>query len=141
MALPTTILTALLLVLVTALTTQSLKLWKNYKNAQRTGLHILISPLDPHGVPFMLLSAVFWRLVAKWRWARVLQPTMSWQDDFKNHEHLGSSFFVVSPARNLLVTADEGVVERVCGDRKGFVKTETTSEFFCLVLSCEGVFL
>jgi hypothetical protein len=100
----------------------SYKLYTNYQQARRTQLRILISPFDPIGVTFLILSAYLGPLLSTMRWARVINPTWSWQDNFKNHEKLGSSFIVVTPEKNVLYSADAGVVEQVLGKRKVWVK-------------------
>ena len=112
----------LALAISTYIASRSYKLYVNYQNARKTNLRLIISPFEPVDITFMLLSALLGPILSTMRWARILTPTWSWQDDFRNHEELGENFIVVTPRQNILYSADAGVVEQVLGKRKVWVK-------------------
>jgi hypothetical protein len=122
MALLALILRLLALTMPIYIASRSYKLYLNYQNARKTNLRLIISFFEPTDVTFLLLRALLAPIFSTMRWARILNPTWSWQDDFKNHQELGESFIVVTPRRNVMYSADAVVVEQVLGKRKVWIK-------------------
>lgn len=111
--------------------------YKNYVIARLLGLPIIISPLDPYGIPCMIsiriLTPIFKRLPFEigTRWCRVANVTWAWESDGEMHTKLGANFVVVSPARNMLNTVDPETIKEVFSRKRDFLKTDIYCE--CLV--------
>lgn len=106
--------------------------YRNYRNARQTGLPILFTPLDPFGLPWILLFINFGHLLARFRWCRLLGMTWGWQDNDKWHRLLGNSFVLVGPTKCTIHTNDPVAIDWVLGKRKEFPKPWVYGE------SCEG---
>lgn len=97
-------------------------LYENYRLAKRTGLHIILMPLDPYGTTWQLASNIFGPLLRPFEWCRISFTSWSWSAGALYHEKYGSTFIVVSPARNVLHTSDKATIEEVLKKIKVWVK-------------------
>lgn len=118
--------------LVTALSTWPYRLYRNYLDARKTGLCLIISPITPFELPWHICPAIFGSIIKRQRWFRALDQTCSWQDKNLLHEKLGSCFIHVSPGLNMLCTSDPTAIEYVYKKTKEFVKPDVmkTLDFF-----------
>ena len=97
-------------------------LYHNYQLAKRTGLHIIIMPVDPYGTVWQLASNLCGPLLRHFEWCRISFTSWNWQEGAKYHEKYGSHFLVVSPARNVLHTNDKATIQEVLKKIKLWVK-------------------
>lgn len=108
-------------------------LYENYQHARRTGLRIVVTPIDPHGFLWQATSPILKGLMRKLPpyltlWFRVLDMGWSWEVDYATHEQLGDSFIICGAGRNVLYTANFEAITWVLGKRKEFTKPEVYSE-------------
>lgn len=102
----------------------------NYKLAKRTGLSIIIVPINPQAQSWRIVAGVCERWLQNFERFRVLDSSLSWEDGTTRHAKYGENFFVVSPFVNILVTSDKMAVDEVLGKRKAFIKPKLYGQFY-----------
>lgn len=94
----------------------------NYQAAKRTGLHVVVVPVDPYGTFWQISSQLCAPLIKNFEWCRILSATWTWEDGSKRHDKYGETFIVASPARNIVFTSDKVAVEEALKKIKSWVK-------------------
>lgn len=125
---PPLLLLILLPFLYSAITTAR-GIYRNYLLVRPLGLPILFAPVDPYGTAWQIICRTC-PFLKRFRWARVIQETWSWQVDDRDHRALGESFVVVSPVRNLIYTSDKVAINWVLTKRREFFKPDVYGEWW-----------
>lgn len=104
-----------------------LPLYRNYTIAQKVGLPIIIDPVNPMGVLWLLLGPYLLPLLrllpaSLSLWTDCTEYAGGFNDRGAIHKRLGPVFIHVNPARNELVIADPTTASNVLGRRKDFIK-------------------
>lgn len=99
----------------------------NYTIAKTMGLRIIISPIEPHSLLWMLLNMVMDTISYQiswdgFMWLKVSKYSWQFQEKCRTHEKLGKCFVVVTPSGNELFVADAAVIAQVLAKKGGFEK-------------------
>ncbi|KAF2195625.1 cytochrome P450 [Zopfia rhizophila CBS 207.26] len=108
---------------------QLYKLYQNYQDARKTGLPVILAPVDPYSFFWQISGNLSVPIVKKLPecltlWCRVSDLSWSWAHGDRIHRKLGTSFMLASPGRNLLITSDPEVINTVLQNRKAFIKPD-----------------
>lgn len=114
-------------------------LYRNYRNARKSGLRCIVSPLTPYTWNWQLATALFGPVLRQFRWYRAIDWTCAWQDDHRVHRELGECFIVVSSGYNVLCTSDPKTTEHVLRKWRDFVKPDNVNGGFDIC--CERKFM
>lgn len=107
--------------------------YKNYLVAQKSGLPVVISPIYPNNVIWMIISVplrgTLERILPAIVWDRVKMAIHGWEflDKGKSQTKYGKSFMYVTPGSNELWTADVEVVSEILARRNDFLQLKLTS--------------
>lgn len=100
----------------------------NYKKAKAIGLPVLITPIDPSNVPYMLCSSWLEPLLRTWLPYGLSNfvdyNSRDWNyDKIKDLEdRVGDTFIIVSPKQIRVFTANAEASNELCRRRRDFVK-------------------
>ncbi|XMA16215.1 hypothetical protein WAI453_009006 [Rhynchosporium graminicola] len=102
---------------------------KNYSAAKKTGLPIIISPVQRMNIPWMLAQHSLAPLLALLPlglgyFARYSSLDYWFEDKYHLHEQVGKTFMFVSPGKNELHTVDPLVKKQIYARRRDFEKSE-----------------
>jgi hypothetical protein len=103
---------------------------RNYADARRVGLPIIIVPVDPLGIFWLLIGIHFLPLIRLLpgvlsRWTQCCeQGSGGYVDRSALHKRYGPVFIHVNPAFNEVVVADPVAADNVMSRRKDFIKHE-----------------
>ncbi|KAH8879356.1 cytochrome P450 [Thozetella sp. PMI_491] len=105
-------------------------LYRNYRTALKTGLPILVAPINPDNFLYMITK------VPLYRYLKRICPTdgmevsiFGWQFRTKHdsmHQRYGSAFILVTPGSNELWAGDAAMAQVVLARRKDFVTAPMT---------------
>lgn len=135
---PPTTLGALLLLVFTVVLIQSARLWRNYMQAKRTGLPVVITPLLETQVLAQVATPILRAMYLSYldqgrgwpRWCRFMIKDWSWEDKRLAHEEYGDVFIVVSTEGMICYSADAMMGWDVMNRRYDFTKPrDKYSEF------------
>jgi hypothetical protein len=110
---------------------------RNYYLARRTGLPILVCPVNPGNLVWMVLSAKFQPALARYLpsivYDHIEVAINGWQfrARYTVNAKLGPTFMLVTPARNELCTTDPDMAHAVLSRPRHFVHLELASRTFC----------
>ena len=105
-----------------------LQLALNYRKAKAIGLPVLLTPVDPSNVPWILCSSWLEPLLRKClpfdMKNFVDYNTRDWNYDkiFALQERIGDTFIIVSPRQIRVFTANAKAADDLCRRRRDFVK-------------------
>jgi hypothetical protein len=102
-------------------------LFRNYIQARKTGLRIIISPITPYSIRWQLSASLLRSVLQNFHWFRAIDWTCAWRDDDKLHRELGQCFIIVSPGLNVLCTSDPKTTEHVLRKWREFVKSDNVN--------------
>lgn len=104
-------------------------LFTNYKLARRMGYPIVISPVYPFNLVWILMRMAFLDdptspglPSALGKWTRCSHLAWMFHDTYAMHEELGKVFVLVTPKVNQIIIADPSVAYSVMLRRKEFIK-------------------
>lgn len=105
-------------------------LFRNYNVARRIGYPIVISPVHPYNIVWMvsrralLDDATAPNLPSGLgKWTRCGHLSWMFHDNYALHEELGKIFVLVTPSGNQIIVADPEVALSIMMRRKDFVKS------------------
>ncbi|KAF2094903.1 cytochrome P450 [Rhizodiscina lignyota] len=106
-----------------------LPLYRNYVVARKVGLPIIISPVNPLGVFWLLLGVRFIPLIRLLPnrlslWTHCTEYGGGFNDRTAIHKRVGPVFMHVNPAWNELVVADATSAASILNRRKDFIKPQ-----------------
>ncbi|KAJ5139220.1 cytochrome P450 oxidoreductase [Penicillium bovifimosum] len=121
---------ALLLLGLTIAAVQLAKLWRNYTQAKRTGLPVVIAPLLETQVLAQIATPVLRIMYLNYldqgrgwpRWCRFMIKDWSWEDKRLAHEEYGDVFIVVSTEGMICYSADAKMGWDVMNRRYDFTR-------------------
>lgn len=105
-----------------------LQLAYNYQKAKRIGLPVLVTPVDPSNVPYMLssgwLEPLLRRCLPLGLGNFVEYNSRDWNYDKINdlQERIGDTFIIVSPKQIRVFTGNAKASDELCRRRRDFVK-------------------
>ena len=101
----------------------------NYAVARRIGLPIVVSPITPLNIIWLLSYRVFPPVLllkrlpfGLGRWARCTYTSWTFDDKCALHDEVGDLFCIVSPGSIEVVVADRKAANDVFARRKDFIK-------------------
>lgn len=101
----------------------------NYNIARRMGYSIVISPVNPLNIVWILMRGAFFDdptspNLPSWlgKWTRCGHIAWMFHDNYALHEELGKTFVLVTPKANQVIIADPEVAYSVMLRRKEFIK-------------------
>lgn len=106
----------------------ALQLALNYRKAKAIGLPVLLTPVDPSNVPWILCSSWLEPLLRKclpFGWGDFVEyNTRDWNYDkiFALQERIGDTFTIASPKQIRVFTANARAADDLCRRRRDFLK-------------------
>ena len=102
-------------------------LYANYRRACGTGLPIVICPIDPKGLIWMLgyrrLIPFIEKLPSSWRrFTRYSYVGWTFDDKYASQKELGEAFLLATPGENELFVNDAGVIDAILSSPKDYPK-------------------
>ena len=102
---------------------------RNYAIARKVGLPIIISPVDPLGLFWLLIGVHFIPLIRLLpgflsRWTQCCEYGGTYNDRSPLHQRYGPAFIHVNAGFNELVVADPVAADSIMSRRKDFIKPE-----------------
>ncbi|KAI9164115.1 Cytochrome P450 monooxygenase calL [Paramyrothecium foliicola] len=114
--------------LVSYVSLSTVQLVYNYKKAKSIGLPVLITPIDPSNVPYLLCSSWLEPLLRRWLpfglGNFVEYNSRDWNYDKINdlQERIGDTFIIASPKQIRVFTGNAKASDDLCRRRRDFVK-------------------
>ncbi|EXM33290.1 Cytochrome P450, E-class, group I [Fusarium oxysporum f. sp. vasinfectum] len=106
----------------------TLQLLYNYKKAKSIGLPVLITPIDPSNVPYLLCSSFLEPLLRKilpfglGNFVEYNSRDWNYEQIHDLQERIGDTFIIVSPKQIRVFTGNAKASDDLCRRRRDFVK-------------------